>query len=289
MQTLSSLELKSIRGNYRLKVGDFPSHPDDVLQIPSRDSGRTIKAHVYRSKANKKPSPVLINFHSSGFIIPLHGSDDEYCRYIAERTDYTVIDVSYRLAPENPFPAAPHDMEDSIKWVLNRPQEFDPSHVAISGFSAGGNLALVACATVFPKGTFRCVIAFYPPVDLAKDPGLKAAPDPSGKPIPPFVARSFNQCYIPADVDPKDHRISPCFAAPENFPNKALIITCAYDSLAPEAEALARKIQAVPGNHVVHRRMEKCDHAWNLTTKEGTPQEQAKKDAYALAADILHL
>lgn len=165
------------------------------------------------------------------------------------------------VAPENPFPAALEDVEDVIRWVLNQPEKFDLSHLSISGFSAGANLALVASASSFPKGTVKTLIAYYPPVDIAKDPSLKVAPDPSGNPIPASVARIFNECYIPNNVDPKDPRISPIYLAPEQFPRNVMIITCDRDSLAPEAEELAEKIAKVPGINLVTRRMAQCDHA----------------------------
>ncbi|KAJ5572695.1 esterase/lipase [Penicillium hetheringtonii] len=148
-------------------VGRPAPTPDEVLQIPSRNSGRTIKAHVYHSSTTTTgPKPVLLNFHGSGFMLPQHGEDDEYCRRISQATKYTVVDCSYRLAPENPFPAALNDVEDAVKYILNQPSVYDPTNFSIGGFSAGGNLSLAASACLFPPETFRSLIAFYPALDL---------------------------------------------------------------------------------------------------------------------------
>jgi alpha/beta hydrolase fold len=100
---------------------------------------------------------------------------------------------SIPLGARNPFPAALNDVEDVVKWVLEQRDEFDRNRLAISGFSAGGTLALVAASTSFPKGTFRSVLAFYPLTNLVTYPGLKTAPDTSGKPILAFIERAFNQ------------------------------------------------------------------------------------------------
>lgn len=219
-------------------------------------------------------------------MLPLHGSDDEFCRLVSRKTDYTVLDMQYRLAPEHPFPAALNDVEDVIKWVLARPSGFDQTRIALGGFSAGANLVLAAASSVFPKGTFRSLLAFYPICDRLTPPELKKAPDASGRPIPVFMARIFNQSYIQTNVDVRDPRISPLFAPAENFPKNLLVITCAYDNLAPEAEALAEKVEADKGHHVILRRMEKCGHAWDKHLKNGT--DQGKKDeAYALALEML--
>lgn len=102
-----------------------------------------------------------------------------------------VIDCSYRMAPENPFPAALNDVEDAVKYVLSRPEEYDASHFSIGGFSAGGNLSLAASACLFPSDNFRSLIAFYPVLDLSSPATSKVAPSPNGMPIPVPLACSI--------------------------------------------------------------------------------------------------
>ncbi|TQB73033.1 hypothetical protein MPDQ_006283 [Monascus purpureus] len=283
-----------------LRDTSSPANPDETIQIPSRDEGRTIKAHVYRPSATRsKPGPVLVNFHGSGFVIPMHGSDDEFARRVAQDAEYTVLDVSYRLAPEYPFPAAINDVEDVVNWVLsicgtdansdsNHGLEFDRSRISISGFSAGANLALVASSQIFPKTTFRHVIAFYPPIDLAKDPYSKVAPDPNGRPIPAPVASFFDQCYLSSGVERKDPRVSPFYAAAESFLGSMLVVTCGRDSLCSEAEELVCKIKGVRGEDVVHWRAEGCNHGWDKRCQPGSEEEKAKEYAYRLAVEILN-
>ncbi|EGP82908.1 unnamed protein product [Zymoseptoria tritici ST99CH_1A5] len=291
---LEYLRLKLLVTSIRLPVaikafisGSRPQ-PDEVIHIPSREPGRVINANVYKATLRNGPQPVLINFHGSGFVLPLHGSDDEFCRHISTNTDYTVIDVAYRLAPEYPFPAALEDVEDAIRWAKSQPKIYDLTRLSTSGFSAGANLALVASASSFTKGTINSVIAYYPPVDIAQDPDSKVAPDPSGNPIPASLARIFNDCYLQSGVDPKDPRVSPTFLSVDSFPSNLFLITCGLDTLAPEAEELAERLKKVEGINLEHKRMEKCDHAWNISTQEGTPQDAAKKEAYAMTVDFLN-
>ncbi|KAJ5906366.1 uncharacterized protein N7473_003282 [Penicillium subrubescens] len=260
--------------------------PDEILQVPSRDLGRTIKANFYHSKSNK-PSPVLINFHGSGFTVPWHGTDNEFARQVVQTTEYAVLDVAYRLAPENPFPAAIHDVEDVVKWVIANEQDFNTSRVSISGFSAGANLALVTSTQLFPLGTFRHVLCFYPPTDLAQDHYTKVPPDANGNPLPPWMLTVFTECYA-SGLDWTDPRISPLNAAGKSFQRNTLVITCAYDNLCAEGEALVQKIRDAQGfEAVVHRRMEECDHAWDKSYLPGSPQEKAKDEAYDLAMELL--
>ena len=268
-------------------LSPLQTNQDDVLQIPSRDMGRNIKVHVYRGLKADSPTPVLINFHGSGFVIPMHGSDDEFALRVSKNTPYTVLDVKYRLAPEDPFPAAPNDAEDVVKWVLARPEQFDLERVSVSGFSAGGNLALGLAGHTFPQGTFRHALLFYPPVNLATDPSTKVAPDTSGKPIPAEFLNIFNACYAPSPpLDRKQPLLSPEYIPGDRFPDKVLVITCACDTLCLETEGLTEKIKAA-GKGVVHRRLAKCDHAWDKFIQPGTVQEKAKDDAYDLAVEML--
>ncbi|KAL4884779.1 Alpha/Beta hydrolase protein [Aspergillus karnatakaensis] len=259
--------------------------PDDVYQIESRDPSRKIKAHVYESKAASNPRPVLINFHGSGFVLTAHGADDEFCRLMSQRTAYTALDVQYRLAPEHPFPAALHDVEDVVNWVQQQPDRFDLSRVVLSGFSAGGNLVLAASSNLFPPEKFNAIVAFYPPVDLVTDPGLKTSPDPKGHPLPAPLARLFDSCYIPSSYDKRDPRISPLYAQSDRLPNRALIITAAGDSLAAEAERLAVRLREA-GREVVLQRMEGCDHGWNIAPKNAVQQE-ARDKAYDMVVAML--
>ena len=273
----------------RFTAGAPKSSPDDIVRIPSRESGRTIKLHVYKPlSASDKASPVLLNLHGSGFILPAHGSDHEFCSRVARETDYTVLDLQYRLAPENPFPAALHDVEDAVRWILKREHEHDLHRFAVSGFSAGGNLALATSGVVFPRNTFRSVLTFYPSTNKAVDPADRKTPDTSGKTLPPALSRLFDSCYMEPAVDRRNPLVSPSFAPVDAFPRNMLFITAAQDNLCFEAESLAARIEAADGErHVVRQRMERCGHGWDKAAQPGTFQVQAKDEAYALAIDIL--
>lgn len=268
--------------------GRIVSFPDKKIDIESRDQGRWITVHVYQSshQPDPGPSPVLLNFHGSGFVIPAHGSDDKFCRLISQRTSYTVLDIKYRLAPESPFPAALNDVEDAVKWVLCQPTKYDLSRIAISGFSAGANLALAAASSLFPANTFGSVIAFYPIVDFT-NLSSKKAPDMSGSPILAFVLQLFKWCYLQSQVDPRDPRVSPLFAELRSFPARTISVTAARDSLALEAEVLAAKLQQHTSGRHVCLRMDGCDHAWDKTAQDGTYGAEARDRAYNLVIGLL--
>lgn len=270
------------------------ANPDFVLQIPSRDAGRSIKAHVYHPANPQTPSPVLLNFHGSGFVMPLHGEDDFYCRRVSKETPFTVLDIQYRLAPQNSFPAPLHDIEDVVKYVKTSPAAkehgitFDPDRMCIGGFSAGGNISLAATSMIFPRNTFRSVLAFYPPVDLATQPDAKKAPEPTSKRIPPWMARVFDGSYF-QDRDAHDPRISPFYAPAENFPDNVLIVTAGQDYLAGEANSLAEKIRKeARDKHVVSMQVEGCEHGWDKRVGEDPYRVKKRDEAYTAAIEMLN-
>lgn len=270
--------------------------PEETVFVPSRDSGRTIKTNVYGTPTEGKPSPVLINFCGSGFVLRTFGNDDEYCRFVAEKSEYIVIDVQYRLAPENPFPAAFNDAEDVVKWVQSQPQRFDSSCISLSGFSAGANIALAVASSsdLFggkeEQSIFNTVVSIYGPTNLALSTPEKPIVDDSNwimTKIFPKFSHTCHKLLNPGDVDPADTRLSPGFADPHNFPSNALFITADQCAFAIEAENLSEKIGSIDGNVSICRRMKGCAHGWDKEALRGSSQCKAKDEAYALAVGAL--
>lgn len=290
---LSVLFYKTIARVIQLFIlPDLRACPDETMRIPSRDAGRTIKVHVYRSSTPSQSSPVLVNFHGSGFLIPLHGSDGDFCRQISSKTDYTVLDVQYRLSPDHPHPAAPDDAEDVVYWVLQQQRQgkqFRDGRIALSGFSAGGNLALGAVPR-FPRGTFHAILAFYPWLNLQKSAWTKVAPNPFSIPLPAWLFDIFDRCYVPAGADRQDPRISPVFAPVERYPDRVLVVTASCDTLAWEGEEMTKRINQGPGRQrkAEHEQMGwMCGHGWDKFALWGTPWGWAKSRAYKRAAAVL--
>ncbi|KAF2492954.1 alpha/beta-hydrolase [Lophium mytilinum] len=286
-----------LRTIYALFLASPSPKPTSTLFIPSRNSKRTIKVHVYAPpspKPTKAPHPVLLNFHGSGFVVDMHGSDAPFCRQIASATGLTVLDCDYRKAPEHPFPAALEDVEDAMRYVLSRPEEYDATQTHLSGFSAGANLALAVCGvplrdlgTGFIRERVRKVVAFYPPLDLATSPATKRAPDGSAGTLPVPVAKLFNTCYITPGQEATDPRISCKNMAPEAFAKEAFIVTCGKDDLAFEAEELASRMAEREGCRVEWKRVEGVDHAWDKSCKKGSEEDEKRAEAYEWAVEFL--
>ena len=61
--------------------------------------------------------------------------------------------MSNRLAPTNPYPAAPDDCETAAVWLIeNSKKEFNTEKIVIGGESAGANLSAVILLRLKSKG-----------------------------------------------------------------------------------------------------------------------------------------
>jgi acetyl esterase len=108
---------------------------------------------VYRPRGATGPLPVVLYVHGGGF--RMLSKDTHWVMGLAfGRRGYLVFNVSYRLAPEHPFPAAVEDVAAAYAWVAENAGRYDGdlSRLVLAGESAGANLvAALALQTVVPR------------------------------------------------------------------------------------------------------------------------------------------
>lgn len=90
--------------------------------------------------------PLLVLLFGGGFMFGDCDQLSPYARLATKLLDLTVINLSYRLAPEHKFPTAPQDVWDSLLWITQNTDSLQvdlADGFVIGGVSAGGNLAAV--------------------------------------------------------------------------------------------------------------------------------------------------
>ena len=108
-----------------------------------------VRVYVPTPEPDQAP-PVLIWYHSGGWVMANLDSADLSCRAMTNRSGCVVISVDYRLAPEAPFPAAIEDCYAALAWLCDNADALgvDRDRIAVSGESAGGGLAEIGRAHV---------------------------------------------------------------------------------------------------------------------------------------------
>ncbi len=113
--------------------------------------------------------PVVLTLHGGGWCAGTRQGNAGFAHRLA-RLGYVVGNLSYRLAPEYPYPAALDDLRAAAAWARAHAGEFggDPRRIGVFGSSAGGHLAVLAAA--MPDPPFACAVSWGAPMDLRDAP-----------------------------------------------------------------------------------------------------------------------
>lgn len=114
--------------------------------------GRELKLDVFSPIQAESLRPGIIMVHGGGWKSGDKELQIPMAIALAERGYVTAV-VEYRLSPEAQYPAAIHDVKEAIRWLKVHANEFgiDSSHMAISGSSAGGQIAALVGMTTTPE------------------------------------------------------------------------------------------------------------------------------------------
>lgn len=137
-----------------IRFDDIPYGPDPAQQ----------SLDVYRPRSGDgKKLPVIVSVHGGGWVYGDKERYQYYCMSPAQR-GFAVVNFTYRLAPENKFPASLEDTNSVFTWVLANGEAygFDTGHVFAVGDSAGAHIQYL-------HESFLCR-----PVSVPAAPGLPA-------------------------------------------------------------------------------------------------------------------
>ena len=117
--------------------------PDGVKRsevfIPGLDGAPDVRGLLYRP-AGASPRVTILNFHGGGFVMGHPEMSDPRNGMLALELGCAVLSIDYRLAPENPWPAALDDALAAYQWIRDR-FAADTANIVLLGESAGGGLA----------------------------------------------------------------------------------------------------------------------------------------------------
>ncbi len=214
---------------------------DGVLQGAAGE----LPYRLYRPKT-KGPHAIVAYFHGGGWVLGAADSDDPFCRDLCVRADAIIVSVGYRHAPEDRFPAAARDAFAAVEWIAAHASGLgaEPGRLAVCGWSAGGNLAAVACQMARDAGgphiAGQVLVNPVTDWDLTRGSGIENA---EGYVLTAALMQWFWDHY--ADLpDRKDPNASPLRAKDLSRLPPALIVTCEFDPLRDQGAAYADALAA---------------------------------------------
>ena len=215
----------------------------DGLRYGSDEIWNTLD--VYCPKGTDNPLPTIISVHGGGWIYGDRQRYSHYCMRLAMR-GFTVVNFSYRLAPENKYPAQIEDTCQAVKWVLENAETYhiDRNNIFMLGDSAGGQL----CAqflTMLTNPEYAALFDFTPPEGLtvracALNCGCYFIP--VSRLIPPRRMGTMVECFLPEDYLPVAPQLRIHRYITSAFP-PAFVMSSYHDFLKRMAAPLYRRLR----------------------------------------------
>jgi acetyl esterase/lipase len=118
-----------------------------IKDITYGPAGRKNQLDIYMPTTKPLlPMPVLVHIHGGGWVIGRkHQQAKPLIQHMASK-GWLVVDVNYRLGPQNKMPAMIEDVLRAVSWAKANIDDYggDPHFVALTGGSAGGHLVALA-------------------------------------------------------------------------------------------------------------------------------------------------
>jgi acetyl esterase len=248
---------------------DVHNVADRKMPVPGGEVGLRIYTPRAASPGNEVGLfPIVVHLHGAGFVAGDLDTHDSIARFYCKHADAVVIAVDYRLAPEHPFPAAVDDAYAAVEWAVEHAREVsgDSRRIAVTGDSAGGNLAAVVCqlakARNGPRIAFQALV--YPVVDFSQPLAYPSRTQFGGGDF--FLSNRdmefFQSQYLTdARRQASDSRVSPLLAGDLAGLPAAVVVTAGCDPLRDEGKAYADRLAAA-GVPVEYRCFEHTIHAF---------------------------
>jgi salicylate hydroxylase len=197
-------------------------------------------------------TPIVLHLHGGGYVMGSAEASLELAGRLASAIGGWTLTPEYRLAPEEPFPAALNDVVAAYRWLL---AHFPESPVVVFGECAGGGLA-VALSLLLRQSGERMPAAIHvvsPFVDLAVRDGSLNTETKLDPWLNRVMATQLAACYV-QDADLGNPQLSPIDADLSGLP--PLLVHAATDEvLYPGAWALAERA----ARHGVHSEFHAVD------------------------------
>lgn len=164
LQEIDSLNLRSmelltpveIRAQVKDVVQNRPASPEvgEIRKGVYPAADKSIQDWILYRPKTSGPHLLVVYFHGGGWVFGNPSVNDQMCRDLCVQTNSIFLSMDYRHAPENKFPAAADDACAAVRWAAENAESLGgiSGHIGVAGYSAGGNVAAVACQMAAREG-----------------------------------------------------------------------------------------------------------------------------------------
>lgn len=218
--------------------------PGEWVTAPGADTGRNI-----------------LYLHGGGYMIGSIKTHRCLAGWISRAAQARVLIIDYRLAPENPHPAAVEDALAAYRFMLD--SGVNPSRSVVAGDSAGGGLTVAALLAIRDAKLSlpAAAVCISPWVDMegsGESMKTKAAVDPM---VSNGNLGEMAAAYL-GGKDPRTPLASPLYADLKGLP-PMLIQVGTSEVLLDDASRLAERARQA-GVEVVYEPWENMIHVWQI-------------------------
>lgn len=211
--------------------------------------------------------PLAFFCHGGAFVSCTLDQYEFYGEIISQQTGLPVLIPDYRLAPEQPYPAAHDDCFNAYRGLLA--DGIDPNSICMIGDSCGGSLALGALIRARDEDLPMpaCFVSLTGWFDLSvAGPGFSER-DPF---VSPNWIRNRAEEYLAGSLELNDPRVSPAYADLRDLPPLYLQVG-QFDTVREGALALAANgLRA--GVEIELETWPGMVHGWHGMVSAGVPE-----------------
>lgn len=269
--SLSEVGVEGAREQFDAVAEFTPSHEVyDEYDTSVAGATEELDARVYQPGEGDRP--ILVYFHGGGFVVGGLDTHDNVCQKLADESGWTVVSVDYRLAPENPFPAALEDAYAATEYIDENPEEFGGNGtLAVGGDSAGANLSAgvsmmardaeldVTSDVVAPDIAHQ--VLYYPVCGSPFEAYPSREENAQGYFLEKETMEWFQDQYVQSPAHSRNGYLSPLLVDDLSGLPPATVVTAGFDPLRDEGEAFAEELEAA-GNEVLHAEYDDMIHGF---------------------------
>ena len=244
-EKIAQMRMKWAAGDARRDEG--LTIPEDVTRFTDISYGPYEEnvLDVYCPQGTDRPLPTIVSIHGGGWFYGDKKLYSHYCMRLARR-GFTVVNFSYRLAPEYKYPAPLQDTAAVITWMQQNAKEYfiDLDNLFMLGDSAGGQLCH-QFLTMLTNPSYAATFDFEMPQNIrfnacALNCGCYFLP--FSRLVSPKMCGVIFEAYFPEDYMPLLKQLKTGKYVTKDFP-PAFVMSAANDYLRMMAKPMYRLLR----------------------------------------------